>query len=148
MGNLCCTEEDEVRYEKVNDVPDWNGLSKKENLEKQREIAKNMKARHVQFQKNMQEKKAVFESRKAAYKAGMKAIPNRRMRLRKTAVKRKSKTTRSEYVKKTEKKGKGVKNYLGNVISNVADSVKNTGKAVLSPVAKKTKKVVKKVVKK
>jgi hypothetical protein len=72
------------------------------------------------------------------------AVPKRRMRLRKTASKRKSKKTRSQHAKKTEKKGKGVKNYLGNVISNVTDSVKNTGKAVLSPIGKKAKKVVKK----
>jgi hypothetical protein len=72
------------------------------------------------------------------------AVPKRRMRLRKTASKRKSKKTRSQHAKKTEKKGKGVKNYLGNVISNVTDSVKNTGKAVLSPIGKKAKKMVRK----
>lgn len=72
------------------------------------------------------------------------AVPKRRMRLRKTASKRKSKKTRSQHAKKVQKKGKGVKNYLGNVLSNVTDSVKNTGKAVLSPIGKKPKKAVKK----
>lgn len=128
---------------KKNDVSVRNGLNQREILEKQREIIDNVHASHAHYLEKMQANKEQLAARQAAL-ARMKGVPNRRMRLRKTASKRKSKTTRSQYAKKTEKKGKGVKNYLGNVISNVTDSVKNTGKAVLSPIGKKTKKVFKK----
>jgi hypothetical protein len=98
-------------------------------LEKQEEAARKVRMAKLQ---------ARFDALKYS------AVPKRRMRLRKTSSKRKSKKTRSQHAKKVQKKGKGVKNYLGNVISNVTDSVKNTGKAVLSPIGKKAKKAVKK----
>ena len=134
MGN-CFQKEEKVIY-----VRDYNS----ENVDEAEVDA---------LLERIQAKVKIEKDQEAKFQAGIKdlerrvnllSVPKRRMRLRKSASKRKTKKTRSQNAKKTEKKGKGVKNYLGNILSNVTDSVKNTGKAVLYPIGKKAKKVVKK----
>ena len=134
MGN-CFQKEEKVIY-----VKDWNSGEPDE--EEVNDLLERIEA-EVRL-KNQDEARLQTDIRRLQERTNLLSVPKRRMRLRKSASKRKTKKTRSQYVKKTEKKGKGVKNYLGNVISNVTDSVKNTGKAVLSPISKKAKKVVKK----
>ena len=120
MGNLCFKEEKQVRYEGVNDVPDWDERRDREMVEEvRREIIERENQKEEEQRKFLAKVREMFQAspeqlekrerarakRNAsrAY-ATMRAVPRRRIRLSKTAAKRKSKTTRSQYGKRKNRK--------------------------------------------